>query len=257
MLTGQFDKTSVARNSELKELRDTLKASTVSIEACHILNRSTMMGIDPAGTSEGRVVLNKVCPTTVSLVLHCPHHSHPSSRQIGLPVLLLFSPILDLKPSSTNSLKMVSMDLGIYSHYHMMCIVISTPWSCGLRVLERYVICGLSSTTNLTHRQPNHYKVCVSDPCYLTPLYKHEHLHGEGDQLFVTFPQNKDLQPPEPKLLALHAVCARVAHMSGAAEAFDKLECDVEDIRVLNFDGSSAPLLNHLLAPFTIIPAVA
>ena len=35
--------------------------------------------------------------------------------------------------------------------------------------------------------------------------------------------------------------------MSGAAEAFDELERDVEDTRVLAFDGSSSHLLDHLL----------
>jgi len=44
--------------------------------------------------------------------------------------------------------------------------------------------------------------------------------------------------------------------MSGAAEAFDKLERDVEDTRVLAFDGSSVHLLDHFLTPFAIVPGV-
>jgi hypothetical protein len=38
--------------------------------------------------------------------------------------------------------------------------------------------------------------------------------------------------------------------MSGAAEAFDEVERDLEDTRVLALDGSSAHLLDHLLTPF-------
>jgi hypothetical protein len=52
---------------------------------------------------------------------------------------------------------------------------------------------------------------------------------------------------PDPNLIALHAACARVAHMSGTAEYFDKLEQDVEEMTVLASDGSSAYLLHGLL----------
>ena len=67
------------------------------------------------------------------------------------------------------------------------------------------------------------------------------------------------LEPSETdsRLLALHAACARVAHMSGAAKAFDELERDVEDTEVLAFDGSSSRLLDHLLTPFSVVPEAA
>jgi len=60
-----------------------------------------------------------------------------------------------------------------------------------------------------------------------------------------------------PRLLSLHAACARVAHTFGVAEAFDELERDVEETRVLAFDGSSAHLFGHLMTPFTAISGVA
>jgi len=53
---------------------------------------------------------------------------------------------------------------------------------------------------------------------------------------------------PDPTLIALHAACARVAHMSGAAEYLDMLERDAEDTTVLASDGSSAYLLHGLLS---------
>lgn len=83
------------------------------------------------------------------------------------------------------------------------------------------------------------------------------HLHADGNHLSVTFTSNyENAQLPNPQLLALHATYARVAHMSGAAEAFDELDRGVEDARVLAFDGSSAHLLNHLMASFAVVPGV-
>jgi hypothetical protein len=57
---------------------------------------------------------------------------------------------------------------------------------------------------------------------------------------------------PDPDLIALHAACARVAHMSGAAEYFDMLERDAEETTVLASNGSSAYLLHGLLS---LVPA--
>jgi len=114
------------------------------------------------------------------------------------------------------------------------------------------------SGTNLTHTQPNRYNVRVSDVDHMRYLRMFGHLHAGGGPLSVTFSSNyKDARLPNPQLLALHAACARVAHMSGAAETFYELERDVEDTRVLAFDGSSARLLDHLMIPFATIPGVA
>ena len=78
-----------------------------------------------------------------------------------------------------------------------------------------------------------------------------------GD-VFVTFTRSDERQKlPDPKLLGLHAACARVAHLSGAAKAFDQLESDVEETLVLSSDGSSARLLDYLLTPFGTISGVA
>jgi hypothetical protein len=62
--------------------------------------------------------------------------------------------------------------------------------------------------------------------------------------------------PPHPRLLALHAVCARVAYMSGAAEFLDELYREAEDMKVLASDGSSDPLLGNLTSPFAAIEGV-
>ncbi|KZT08965.1 uncharacterized protein LAESUDRAFT_723269 [Laetiporus sulphureus 93-53] len=53
---------------------------------------------------------------------------------------------------------------------------------------------------------------------------------------------------PSPELLALHAACAKVAHLSGAGAYIDELDGDLEDLDVLADDGGSADVLNHALS---------
>jgi len=61
---------------------------------------------------------------------------------------------------------------------------------------------------------------------------------------------DRDLILPDRRLLALHAACARVAHMSGAAEIIDKWSSEAEESQVLLADGSSGELLVAMLNPF-------
>lgn len=52
---------------------------------------------------------------------------------------------------------------------------------------------------------------------------------------------------PDPRYLKLHAACARVAHLSGAAEYIDQILREEEVTQVLAVDGGSSELLNHIL----------
>jgi len=75
--------------------------------------------------------------------------------------------------------------------------------------------------------------------------------------VYVTFsPDDNNARPPGPQLLALHAACAQVVRMPGAAEFFDELERDVEETRIRASNGSSARLLNYLMSPFAVVPWV-
>ena len=56
--------------------------------------------------------------------------------------------------------------------------------------------------------------------------------------------------PPDSQLLALHAVCARVTHMSGVMDSLIELEVDAKETNVLASDGSSA--LSNLLSPYAL-----
>ncbi|KAF8120382.1 hypothetical protein EV363DRAFT_1190685, partial [Boletus edulis] len=73
------------------------------------------------------------------------------------------------------------------------------------------------------------YKVCFSDEQdRVSFTSKSSRLCIDS---FVVDFSSKDeqLPPPHPLLLALHATCARVAHMSGATEFFDQIEWDAEE----------------------------
>ena len=87
MLTGMFDNISLKRSRELDKLRRDLGASYVTIQACHILNESTMQGVDPTGASDESTVTDKVCAVTASRAPRRPHHPHASSRQSTLSTL--------------------------------------------------------------------------------------------------------------------------------------------------------------------------
>jgi hypothetical protein len=52
---------------------------------------------------------------------------------------------------------------------------------------------------------------------------------------------------PDPALLALHAACCKVANMSGVTEWIQQHDYDLEDLKVLANDGTSADLLAYAI----------
>ena len=78
-------------------------------------------------------------------------------------------------------------------------------------------------------------------------MRSYDHLESDDcGHLFVTFSRTDVSQElPNPQLLGLHAVCARVAHMSGAAKAiFDEEERDV-DIEDTSVVIAAPPIYSH------------
>ena len=65
----------------------------------------------------------------------------------------------------------------------------------------------------------------------------------------ITFQTQTDIALPNPDCLRIHAACCKVAQLSGAAEHMDKILEDLEDMRVLSQDGSSAHVLAFALQP--------
>ncbi|KAF9654326.1 hypothetical protein BDM02DRAFT_3106658 [Thelephora ganbajun] len=221
ILTGMFDRTSLRFSRELDQLRRGLDATFTTIQACHILNESTMQGIDPTGASEDTAVMSKTdyAVTAMSILRDFGLESHAQEL---------------LAPDGVHNLgNLLSLAQEVHTYFDNLDL-----WFEGTD-------------------EPNCYTVCVSDRGIERYLRMFGHLCVDGGRLYVTFSSNENTRLPDPKLLALHAACARVVRMSGAAEALDELERDVEGTRVLAFDGSSAHLLDHLMSRFATIPGVA
>ena len=75
--------------------------------------------------------------------------------------------------------------------------------------------------------------------------------------MLVDFSNQEGTPPPDPQLLALHATCIRVVHMSGAAEFFDSLEQDTEETSIIAFDDSSARRFSDLAPPYSALNGTA
>jgi len=73
---------------------------------------------------------------------------------------------------------------------------------------------------------------------------------GLGVKSRITFrsvPVGQEVIPaPDPRIIALHAACAKVAHMSAAAEYLEKVFRDPEQLRVMTDDGAFLNLVGTL-----------
>ena len=87
-------------------------------------------------------------------------------------------------------------------------------------------------------RQDNHYKVVLG------PGYTHGKVFVGGIPREVHFVAYSDSPLPNPKYLRIHAHCCRIAHMSGAAKYLDIIYRDMEELKVLAADGTSADVLD-------------
>ncbi|KJA27278.1 hypothetical protein HYPSUDRAFT_157352 [Hypholoma sublateritium FD-334 SS-4] len=69
----------------------------------------------------------------------------------------------------------------------------------------------------------------------------------------LTTPDRVKFPLPSPAYLSIHAACAKVAHLSGAAECIDKFYQDMEDRNTLSSDGSSASILEEAIRGLQVI----
>jgi len=243
MVTGRFDISSIEDNRELGEKCKGESVRIAPIQACHIFNESMVRAI--CGESavwsnvRGHCVLTPLSPPSPTPIL----------RVVSLLLLWSFSSALDLP---TNTLWwMVFMALGIFSHLRPKCISSLADWACGLKPPKRYVIIRRLSGMVVTSTQPDCYSVCTLHESVKEDLVLDGYLRRDGDRLIVTFPsRDTGAHPPDANLLSIHAMCARVAHKSGAAKIVDESDQDVNDTEVPAFDGSSAHLLDH---PATVL----
>ncbi|KAJ7250576.1 hypothetical protein C8J57DRAFT_1723364 [Mycena rebaudengoi] len=78
---------------------------------------------------------------------------------------------------------------------------------------------------------PNEYNVCLrrtlSRPTRYIGWMTMEHV------MKVTFPSTAELPAPSPHYLALHAACCRIAHLSDAADHYEKVERDLNEFKTM------------------------
>jgi len=250
LLTGFFDETSTEEDSKLYDMCIQLRAGASAVVPSRIWNKSTVQGV---GRGNGREMDKTHDATTAISIL----------KSFGLNDF-----VQSLAEDGADRLgNLLSLDPISHIYFDK------------LNLWFEYT------------EKPNRYRVCVARPSHEVYLRKCGYLESDDrGRLFVTFSRTHDSQEfPDPHLVGLHAVCARVAHMSGATEAFEEEESevedtsisdvedtsvldvedtsilaaehtsvlDVEDTSILTVDRSSAHLLHHLSTPFVAIPWVA
>ncbi len=111
------------------------------------------------------------------------------------------------------------------------------------------LVTGMTFTNLLV--QPNTYDVCARAETFFHLLHKPpRRVVLKVDPAAVEYClANGHPVPelPDSRLIAIRAACARVAHLSGAAEHIEEIIRDRETTTVLANDGGSADLLTSLL----------
>jgi len=86
------------------------------------------------------------------------------------------------------------------------------------------------------------------DNCYHVRCITDNKNFQVPEEITLTSSDPAKLPVPSPKLIALHAACAKVAHLSGASAYIDKLDQDADDLDVLAGDGGSSDILTHVIS---------
>ncbi|KAJ7673290.1 hypothetical protein DFH06DRAFT_1467646 [Mycena polygramma] len=224
MLTQIYDETSCRKHPAVRKLAEAAHATSAVINACHIFNETVLQNIEP----------NQTFP-------YDPQRQHASAA-IGILRMFGLDDLTDRlttvgKPASASGVhilvNILSLNPILHAHFDALNLFLE-PTADG---------------------EADKYDVHAAYP-------RIARQDMPGQVKFVSLPQTAGLDPngtkfplPDPRLLALHAVCARVAHMSGAAEVLDKFDRDVEDVQVLAEDGSTAKLLDLMFGSYVSVAA--
>ncbi|KAF8489045.1 hypothetical protein BU17DRAFT_72767 [Hysterangium stoloniferum] len=115
----------------------------------------------------------------------------------------------------------------------------ATIWT----IMERFGYVGLFREFNES-KYPLSAHIMTLEPTVMNEKQNSGNLCPE----LITFQSKYEHLPlPDPRYLEIHAACARVCHLSGAAEYINKYEREMEDIQVLSTDGASADILHYAL----------
>ncbi|KAI9573823.1 hypothetical protein HD554DRAFT_2251697 [Boletus coccyginus] len=219
VITGIIDEYLLCNCAELLTVHDGTVALTIQV--AHILNELMMQGVDPMGTSKEAKTYYAAGAIAILNSFGWSNFTEAFIQQGGVH----------------EAWNLLSLQEDLHHKFN---------------ALKLWFECT---------PQPGHYKICVSDGGaeeFIHCLFVAPKSHVDGAPMFVEFTSKvKEVPPPDPLLLAFHATCARVAHISGAAEFFDWLEWDAEETNVLAFDGSSAQLLSNLMSPLFVLKAMS
>ncbi|CAE6477690.1 hypothetical protein ACGC1H_002392 [Rhizoctonia solani] len=120
---------------------------------------------------------------------------------------------------------------------------------------------GIHNLTNIMTLRNDIHTSLDKLQLWLEPIEGTDNMYNVGRRAPIVCPEvpptitlatDTPLPLPDRRYLALHAACAKVVLMSGAAEPIDTLLRDAENTKVLSPDGSSAPLLDSLLCGHVI-----
>ncbi|KAF9645778.1 hypothetical protein BDM02DRAFT_3189404 [Thelephora ganbajun] len=183
MITGFFDKTSLKYSAELRRRKETLGGMPIIVKTSHILSESTTQGV---GLNTKGSIANKADHAAGVLAI---------LSQFGLGHL---SDALAAVGGVHEVWNLLSLESNLHSHFDSLDL-----W--------------FESTG-----EPDCYKICVFDAeieQFIRAVSKRTETSGAGASMVVNLSSNREnAPPPNRELLALHATCARVAHMSGVAK---------------------------------------
>ncbi|KAG6378378.1 hypothetical protein JVT61DRAFT_12633 [Boletus reticuloceps] len=223
LVTGLLDLGALDGCAELRAMAKCKGKAGVQIEAAHILNASTIQCIDPTlPTGEDSVVQTQHAADTMAIL-----------ESFGF----------------SEFTKAFKQSGGIHQVWNLLSLQHDINYNFGK--LDMW----FESTDQL-----GHYELVIDEP-HKSFIHGLQRTPDDGAPIIVNFPSyGAEVPPPSPGLLALHATCARVAHMSGAAEFFYQLEEDIEDSMQVDveeyaspcFHGSSVHTLSNMLSSFEI-----
>ncbi|KXN84498.1 hypothetical protein AN958_12410 [Leucoagaricus sp. SymC.cos] len=258
VVTGKYDTHSVKMIQELKEMVDLdPSARGESTQCAHIFSKSTNSSIEPDSAKReyattippfGNVMTLALVRDGYRCVVTGKYDTH------SVKMIQELKEMVDLDPSARGESTQCA---HIFSKSTNSSIEPDSAKVCPLSLLSLNSRCRLPTPPFgnvmtlvpgfhmdfdqlyiwfVATKEMNRYKLEASDPFFLRSYPE-----------FVTFttPDSKKLPVPSPTYLAIHAACAKVAHLSGAAACIDKFYQDMEDRKTLDPDGASANMLEH------------
>ncbi|KAF8144291.1 hypothetical protein K438DRAFT_1632022 [Mycena galopus ATCC 62051] len=230
MVTNTVDADSYYKHAPVKKLQLETGAAVRLVQTCHIFNESILQNVKPDN--------------------EYPQQARRQNAGGALGILKMFGledvveRLMTIIPGDTASVS------GVHDLFNILSLITD------LHIAFDALKLAFEPTADNT---PNTYDVVFAHPEAAIGYF------GLKNRITLTnFADTRkfkqaggllELPLPDPRLLALHAVCVRVAHMSGAAQALDDFDRDLEDTPVLARNGASANLLYMKLSP--LVSAVA